>query len=66
VVNTAKRGLTTVTLRGTNAKREDRLIEEAVIDHVVERRYDTVDRDSIIGKAKNTIEPGSCFSLARR
>jgi len=58
MVDTAKYGLTTIVLRITEAEREHRLIDEGFIDHVVDGRHYTVDRDGIVGKAKNAVEPG--------
>jgi hypothetical protein len=62
VVDTTKCGLTTIILGITKAEREDRLVHEALVDHVVEGRYYTIDRYGIVGKAENAIEPGSCVN----
>lgn len=48
--------LPSVLLRRTNSEGKDGLVERAILDHVVERRDDLVDRDGIVGQSKDSIK----------
>jgi hypothetical protein len=56
LVDPSKDGLTAILFRVTHPEREDGLIQQSLIDHVVERRRNLVDRDGIIGQSQNPIE----------
>lgn len=57
LIDSTKDGLASVFLAGSDAEGEYRGIEELLVDHVVERWGNVVDRDPVICKAKNAIEP---------
>ena len=56
LVDPSKDGLTAILFRVTHPEGEDRLVQQSLIDHVVERRRNLVDRDGIIGQSQNPIE----------
>lgn len=62
VVDTTKYDLTTISFGVTEAEGEDRLVEDALVNHVVERRNDAVHGDGIVGKAEDTVEFGAVES----
>jgi len=56
VVDSTKYSFTTILLRWTNTEREQGLVEKTLVDHVIERWDNTVDRDRVICKTQDAVE----------
>ena len=57
MIDSTEDGLASVILAGSNAEGEYRGIKELLVDHVVERWGDVVDRNPVVCKTKDSIEP---------
>ena len=56
-VNASKDRLTTILLGRTKTEGENRFIEKALLDHLVEGRGNTIHGDGVVRETKDTIEP---------
>ncbi|KAI3486309.1 hypothetical protein L1887_50203 [Cichorium endivia] len=56
VVDAAKHRLAAVGLRGAEVERHLGRVEQALVDHLVHRRYDAVDRDRVVGQAEDAVK----------
>lgn len=57
VVDGAKGGLALLGIRAEPESEHGR-VEQTLVDHVVERRDDVLDRNRVVGKTEDTVEPG--------
>lgn len=65
VVNATENCLATILFRGANAERENGGIKKPLVDHIVERWCNVVDRNGVISKTQNAIKPRMKVTTAR-
>lgn len=56
-INTTEDSLATIFLRVAQPEGKHGGVKKALVHHLEERRSDVVDRDGVVGKAENSIEP---------
>lgn len=57
IIDASENGLTTILFRVTETEGEDGRIKESLVDERVEGRHDVVNRDGVIAKTEDTVEP---------
>lgn len=60
VVDTSKDGFTTIRV-GSNSEREEGLIEQTLINHIVKRWHNTVDGNRIKRKTQDSVKPSATY-----